>query len=308
MPGDEDGKIDSSARMLWRLVAGRLAAAAARQRRTTRSRSRAHASHKDGRHVLYLEHATRYGAPMQLRLLDLATGRSRPVATMDGGYDYYGLHDWAGDGRLVPALEPREPARLRPRASPGASVSRPCSSSSSSRPAASNFSCARVTGSSSPTTRAPATPRILRRSACAHRAPNWPGLAPTTATVLFVSGASSRGREPQSTAFFSPPGTEPLYSGVAKRIASAAPQSSRSRRDGLRQRVAVEVLVVQRQVADPVPELDLHARGRRLGGGPQELGVVRAGAEAAGDGEDLHRQPSCRTSASSTRSLTSLAT
>jgi len=61
-------------------------------------------------------------------------------------------------------------------------------------------------------------------------APNCPSLAPTTAAVRFVSAASRFGREAQSIAFFRPPGTEPLYSGVAKRIASAADHSSRSRR------------------------------------------------------------------------------
>ncbi len=63
-------------------------------------------------------------------------------------------------------------------------------------------------------------------------APNWPVLAPTTETVLFRSAASCRGREAQSIAFLSPPGIEPLYSGVANRIASAEPHASRRRTTG----------------------------------------------------------------------------
>ncbi|HXY79947.1 MAG TPA: hypothetical protein VEH55_01140 [Gaiellaceae bacterium] len=94
-PGDEDGKIDSSARMVFLLAPDGA-------RRLLLGRPHNPVSYegarfaKDGRHVLYLEHATRYGAPIRLRLLDLATGRSETVATMDGGQDYYGLHDLAG--------------------------------------------------------------------------------------------------------------------------------------------------------------------------------------------------------------------
>ena len=94
-PGDEDGKVDSSARMLFRLAPDG-------SRRRLLGRPHDPVSFegarfaKDGRHVLYFRHATRYGAPLKLRLLDLATGRSQPVAVVDGGYDYYGLRDWAG--------------------------------------------------------------------------------------------------------------------------------------------------------------------------------------------------------------------
>jgi len=41
-------------------------------------------------------HPTRYGAPLQLRLLNLTTGRSTESLGTIGSYDYYGLHDWAG--------------------------------------------------------------------------------------------------------------------------------------------------------------------------------------------------------------------
>ena len=95
MPGDEDGKIDSSARMLFRLSpdgSRRLLLGAPHDPVSFEGARFA----QDGRHVLYLRHATRYGAPAQLRLLDLGTGRSRAVATMDAGDDYYGLHDLAG--------------------------------------------------------------------------------------------------------------------------------------------------------------------------------------------------------------------
>jgi hypothetical protein len=98
MPGDEDGKIDSSARMLWRLSPGgsrRLLLGAPHDPVSFEGARFA----PDGRHVLYLRHPTRYGAPIELRLLDLSTGRSEPVATMGGGQDsqdYYGLHDLAG--------------------------------------------------------------------------------------------------------------------------------------------------------------------------------------------------------------------
>ena len=57
----------------------------------------------------------------------------------------------------------------------------------------------------------------------------------------------------------------------------------------------------------PVPELDLDALGRGLGRRAQELRVVRVGAQAAGDGQDLHRYASALTNASSAMSFTSLA-
>jgi hypothetical protein len=46
-------------------------------------------------------------------------------------------------------------------------------------------------------------------------------LAPITATGLFRSGLVAIGRETQSSAFFSCPGMEWLYSGVAKECAPA---------------------------------------------------------------------------------------
>ena len=95
MPGDEDGLVDSSARMLFRLApdGSRRLLLGARHDPVSFEGAR---FAQDGRHVLYLEHPTRYGAPLELRLLDLSTDGSRTVATIAGGLDYYGLHDWAG--------------------------------------------------------------------------------------------------------------------------------------------------------------------------------------------------------------------
>ena len=78
-------------------------------------------------------------------------------------------------------------------------------------------------------TRAPVAASTLRSSACAQTAPNAPVLAPTTATGLFRSTFVASGRDAQSSAFFSWPGTDELYSGVAKRSASAPAIASRKR-------------------------------------------------------------------------------
>jgi hypothetical protein len=51
-----------------------------------------------------------------------------------------------------------------------------------------------------------------------------------TATGLFRRELSRNGRDAQSRAFLSCPGTEPLYSGVAIRTAPAAVMASRSAR------------------------------------------------------------------------------
>ena len=70
--------------------------------------------------------------------------------------------------------------------------------------------------------RAPIGPRIRRRSACAQAAPNMPVEPPITSTGLPCSGLPSNGREIQSSTFFSCPGTDALYSGVAISTASAS--------------------------------------------------------------------------------------
>ena len=136
-------------------------------------------------------------------------------------------------------------------------------------------------------------------------------LAPVTATVLPVSADSRTGREAQSIAFFRPPGMEPLYSGVAKRIASAAAPGLAQACDRLGGAVLLEILVVERQVGEAgrIEELDLDALRRGLDGRAEERRVVRAGAQAAGDRQDSHHDyASAFTNASSAMSFTSFAT
>ena len=77
-------------------------------------------------------------------------------------------------------------------------------------------------------TRAPMAPSTLRSSACAHTAPNRPALEPITATGFPTEHVGASGRDAQSSAFFSAPGIEELYSGVAIRTASADATAARS--------------------------------------------------------------------------------
>jgi len=95
MPGDEDGTIDSAQRTIWLLSAddARRPLVVPPNRAVSAEGAR---FSKDGRHVLYVEHATRFGAPERLVLLDLTTGRTTVEANLGGKPDYYGLHDWAG--------------------------------------------------------------------------------------------------------------------------------------------------------------------------------------------------------------------
>lgn len=95
MPGDEDGTIDSAQRTIWLLAANgaRRPLVAPANRAVSAEGAR---FSKDGRHVLYVEHATRFGAPERLVLLDLDGGRTTVEADLGGKPDYYGLHDWAG--------------------------------------------------------------------------------------------------------------------------------------------------------------------------------------------------------------------
>src|SRR5215213_7078780 len=88
------------------------------------------------------------------------------------------------------------------------------------------------TGSSASTTSAPVWWRTLRSSAWAQTAPNRPVLAPTIATGLPRSELSGNGREAQSIAFFSTPGTDALYSGVLISTASASAIAARRRSTG----------------------------------------------------------------------------
>jgi hypothetical protein len=78
------------------------------------------------------------------------------------------------------------------------------------------------------TTRAPAAPSTLRSSAWAQTAPKAPVLAPTTATGRLRRTFVACGREAQSSAFFSWPGIDELYSGVENRTASAPASAARN--------------------------------------------------------------------------------
>ena len=70
----------------------------------------------------------------------------------------------------------------------------------------------------------------MRSSACAQTPPNMLFEAPIAAAGLPFRALSPAGREAQSSAFFSWPGIEWLYSGVAIRTASASRIASRSSR------------------------------------------------------------------------------
>ncbi len=153
--------------------------------------------------------------------------------------------------RAAPAgRSPRRARRQRPRASRDGSAS----SEDGRRRRRRRPRCRAA--SSASTTRAPAAPSTLRSSACAQTAPNIVTLAPSTTTGLFLSAASARGREAQSTAFLITPGIEPLYSGVAISRPSAPAISSRSRATRLGD-LGLEVLVEVRQRAQRVGLEDL---------------------------------------------------
>ena len=92
----------------------------------------------------------------------------------------------------------------------------------------SNASSARPIGSSRSSTSAPSAASTLRASACAQTAPNSPVETPTTAAGFPRSGESAIGREIQSKAFLSWPGSEWLYSGVERSTASASRTAARS--------------------------------------------------------------------------------
>jgi hypothetical protein len=77
-----------------------------------------------------------------------------------------------------------------------------------------------------------------------------------TATGLLRRTASLTGREAQSTAFFSWPGIDELYSGVANRIASACAMASRQ--CATASRGGLVVLVERREELQPVVFGELH--------------------------------------------------
>jgi hypothetical protein len=74
---------------------------------------------------------------------------------------------------------------------------------------------------------------------------------------------------------------------VAKITASAAAICARRPLHGLRVAVLPQVVVVERQVADPC-DLDGHAVGCELAGRLQRRGVEGAPPQAARDAENLH--------------------
>src|SRR5438105_2960358 len=147
----------------------------------------------------------------------------RPSAVRIGADDA----DTNPPGSILAGVDPHQAttfARSRCRTSStsaSTASARPARISSSVNSPSSKRVWACGTGSSTSSTRAPSAARTLRSSACAQAAPKAPVLAPTTATGLFRSMFVSTGREIQSTPFFKSPGSDPLYSGVAKSTASA---------------------------------------------------------------------------------------
>ena len=95
-----------------------------------------------------------------------------------------------------------------------------------------------------------------------------PGAGADHQNRLPLEALSGKGREAQSIAFLRPPGIEALYSGVLITTASADAIASQALH-GRRRAVGVEVLVVDRQLADPdqlssPPAAAAAARSRRV--------------------------------------------
>ena len=88
---------------------------------------------------------------------------------------------------------------------------------------------------------------------------------PTTATGLLRIGAVALGREAQSIAFFSCPGIDELYSGVANRTRVGAGDRVVELDDARRRLFAFVVLVERRHRLQAVPQLDVDAGRRQLG-------------------------------------------
>ena len=137
-------------------------------------------------------------------------------------------------------------------------------------------------------TRAPMAERTLRASAWAQTAPKRPVEAPMTAVGLLRRGEEASGRDIQSSAFLNWPGSEWLYSGVETRTRSASAIASWRAPNRVGAGVLV-VLVERRDRLEPVEEDELGLRRQQVAGGQEELGVVGAGAQAAGEAENLHR-------------------
>ena len=98
-------------------------------------------------------------------------------------------------------------------------------------------------------------------------------LAPITATGFLRIGDSAIGRETQSSAFFNAPGIEPLYSGVAMRIPSAAGDRGLQGIDRVGCEI-LEILVERRDLGETVEDDELDAVGQLFRGEAEELRVV----------------------------------
>ena len=175
-----------------------------------------------------------------------------------------------------------------------------------SAPASSNASCALATGSSSSITRAPVEARTLRSlglspdgaEASRRSADDGGGLALKGCRRPRARGPVDRVLEHARDRRVVLGRRDQQCVGVGDR---AAQRGHRWRRE-----VAVVVFVVGRDRLEAVPDLDLDARRRPLRDVAEQARVVRVGAQAAGDGEDPHRDQ-LRSNSSVTRRRTSLA-
>ncbi len=165
----------------------------------------------------------------------------------------------------------RKPRRPRTRASRGRAGAARRARRRAAGPRGRSFSCTRATGSSSPTTRAPAMPRIRRRSCCAHMRAELAGARADDRDGL-VASAPPRGAG--ATPSRSRSSARPARSRCTRasrrgsRPPRPTPHGAGGRTPGLV--VVVEVLVVERQVAEPFPELD--ARRPRARPRPRHAG------------------------------------
>ena len=126
--------------------------------------------------------------------------------------------------------------------------------------------------------RAP-TPRRTGRSA-----------APMTASGLPFSAPLPNGRDNQSIAFFTTAGMLPLYSGVTTRAASASAAAAAARppgQGGARVHRVVDVLVVERQLAQPVEDRDGDAVGSDLRRQLGDLAIDRRRPQASHQRQDF---------------------
>ena len=131
----------------------------------------------------------------------------------------------------------------------------------------------------------------LRSSACAQTAPNAPVEAPTTATGLFRSGFVASGRETQSSAFFSWPGTERVVLGRGEEdgVGAGDRRAQSARRPPRRRRRRRPRRRAGRPSGRPRSRTRRRRRNSSAAAGAASC-CSESRAEAAGDGEDLHRR------------------